>query len=199
MNTKNAFVVLFSLLTVMWGSEIIDVPLHHSLDAYGIRPLSEQGLLGILFAPFLHGGFGHLIGNTIPFVVLGALIVLFRPAALVSVTLIVALLGGLGVWLLAPTGTVHIGASGIVFGYAGFLLANAWISRNIKSILLALPVLLFFTASLLSGLLPQAQISWQGHASGLLAGIFSAYVLKRNHNAQEKSVGKDPLAELYAS
>src|SRR3954469_16575964 len=88
------------------------------LDQYGIRPHdAPDGLLGIISAPFLHAGFGHLIGNTIPFLVLGAVIALSGLARVAATTAIVALVGGLGVWLIAPTGTDHIGASGIVFPF----------------------------------------------------------------------------------
>src|SRR4051794_33090390 len=116
---QQALVVVAGVVAGMWGVEGIDQGFSGAdLDQYGIRPHdAPDGLLGIASAPFLHAGFGHLIGNTIPFLVLGAMIALSGLARVVSATLIVALVGGLGVWLFAPSGTDHIGASGIVFGY----------------------------------------------------------------------------------
>src|SRR3954452_1665083 len=116
--------LVVGLAAVMWVLEVIDQVTSANLDKYGIKPHEADGLVGIVSAPFLHAGFGHLIGNTIPFLLLGAMIALSGLARVVSATLIIALVGGLGVWLFAPSGTDHIGASGIVFGYASYLIAR---------------------------------------------------------------------------
>src|SRR3954471_6874137 len=128
-----ALVVVAGLVAVMWAVEVIDQVFSGAdLEQYGIRPHNApDGLLGIVSAPFLHAGFGHLIGNTVPFLVLGGMIALSGLARVVSATVIVALVGGLGVWLFAPTGTDHIGASGVVFGYASYLIARGVFSRNL--------------------------------------------------------------------
>src|SRR3954467_9698444 len=106
------FVAAFA--AVMWAVEIVDV-FAGDLDSAGIRPRDVDGLTGIALAPVLHGGFGHLIGNTVPFLLLGVPTALSGLARIAAVTAIVAVVGGLGTWLTAPAGTVHIGASGLVF------------------------------------------------------------------------------------
>jgi hypothetical protein len=108
----------------MWAVETVDV-FAGDLDAHGIRPRDPAGLEGIATAPFLHAGFGHLLGNTLPFVVMGAVIALAGLARVAAVTAIVALVSGLGTWVVAASNTVHVGASGIVFGYAAYLLRAA--------------------------------------------------------------------------
>src|SRR3982751_2463380 len=104
----------------MWIVQIYDAIDHYSLTKYGIEPREVDGLDGVAFSPFLHGSWGHLIGNTVPFLVLGGMIALSGLRRLAVVTLIVMAVGGLGVWLFAPENTLHIGASGVVFGYAGY-------------------------------------------------------------------------------
>src|SRR5215218_9630606 len=111
------FVVIAAMVFLMWLVETIDV-VAGDVDDAGIHPRDAEGLFGIVASPFLHAGFGHLIGNTIPFLVLGAAIAVGGLARTLAVTGIVLLVGGLGTWLTAPPGTVVIGASGLVFGYA---------------------------------------------------------------------------------
>jgi membrane associated rhomboid family serine protease len=122
-------ILVAAMAAVMWAVEIVDV-VAGDLDSAGIRPRDPEGLIGIPLAPVLHGGFGHLIGNTIPFLVLGGLIALSGLARIAAVTVIVALVGGLGTWLVAPANTVHIGASGLVFGFAAYLIARGVLSRR---------------------------------------------------------------------
>src|SRR4051794_20171408 len=130
---QQALVVVAALVAVMWVVEVIDQVFSGAdLDQYGIRPHdAPDGLLGIASAPFLHAGFGHLIGNTIPFLVLGAMIALSGLARVVSATLIVALVGGLGVWLFAPAGTGHIRGRGIVFCPAASPITRGIVSRKL--------------------------------------------------------------------
>lgn len=108
---------VLALLAVMWGEEAVDTALNGRLDRFGIRPRALDGLDGILFAPFLHGGFGHLIANTFPFLLMGGAICLGSVRRFVQVTVIVGLIGGVGTWLTGPEHSVHTGASGLVFGY----------------------------------------------------------------------------------
>jgi membrane associated rhomboid family serine protease len=176
---QQALVVVAALVAVMWVLEVIDQVFSGAdLDQYGIRPHdAPDGLLGIASAPFLHAGFGHLIGNTIPFLVLGAMIALSGLARVVSATLIVALVGGLGVWLFAPSGTDHIGASGIVFGYASYLIARGIFSRNMLHLGVGIFVIAIYGSTLLFGLAPRDGISWQGHLFGAVGGVVAAWVL----------------------
>lgn len=160
---------------VLWVAEIIDTVLGNRLDAEGIRPGDVDGLSGVLFAPLLHGGFGHLIANTVPLLVLGFLVLLSGVRRWVGVTAVVWLVGGVGTWLIGGAGTVHIGASGIVFGWLAYLILRGFFSRSARQILLGVVVLLLY-GGLLWGVLPgRPGISWQGHLFGAVGGVLAAW------------------------
>ena len=173
------FLVVAALAVVMWLVEIADQVAGGRLDRHGIEPRELDGLDGIVFAPFLHGGFDHLIGNTIPFLLLGFAIALGGAMRVALVTVIVAFVGGLGTWLIAPANTVHIGASGIVFGYAAYLVARGAYTRSVMQIGLGLVVLAVWGTTLLRGLVPEDGISWQGHLFGAVGGVVAARLLHR--------------------
>ena len=175
---RGGLLVIGAMVVLMWVSEVVDLAVGR-LDALGIEPRSVDGLTGVPLAPFLHAGFGHLVSNTVPFLVLGALIALSGLRRVVAVTVVVALVGGLGTWLLAPAGTVHIGASGVVFGYAGYLVARGVFDRRLRYLAVGIVVALVYGSSLLLGLLPRAGISWQGHLFGAIGGIVAARLLAR--------------------
>ena len=170
--------ILIGFVALMWVLEIADqFLLGRSLDLYGIMPRNLLGLRGILFSPFLHGGFGHLSANTIPFMVLGWLIMVRQTRDFWCVTAIVMLISGLGVWLLAASNTVHIGASGLIFGYFGFLLLRSYFERSPASIALSLLVI-FLYGGLIWGVLPlQSGVSWEGHLFGFMGGAVAARLL----------------------
>lgn len=169
--------LLVALVGLMWLSEVIDTATHGSLDQYGIISREPRGLIGILTAPFLHLGFGHLISNTLPLVTLGALIAVSGAARLFQVTAIVVVIGGFGTWLVSPPNTITIGASGLVFGYAAYLIMRGLFNRRLGQVLVGVLVVMVWGSALLGGLLPQDGISWQGHLFGGIAGILSAWVL----------------------
>lgn len=174
---KDHLFLLFGLLGVMWVVEILDHLPYIHLDRFGIRPRTLSGLPGILFAPFLHAGFGHLLVNSLPFVILGGAVLLGGVRVFWKVTIFVALAGGFGVWLLASPSSIHIGASGVIFGYLGFLLARGVFERSLFWLLVAVAILIGY-GSLLFGILPlQAGVSWQGHLFGLAAGIGAARLM----------------------
>ena len=161
----------------MWVSEVVDLVSGLRLDRYGIEPRDPEGLIGIVAAPFLHAGLGHVAANTVPFLALGFLIALAGAMRVVLVTVIVALLGGLGTWLLAPAASLHVGASGVVFGYAGYLLSRGFFSRRLRDFALAAVIALLWGGALLGGLLPAAGVSWQGHLFGGIGGVVAGRVL----------------------
>lgn len=169
------FVVLMAV--IMWVAEIVDYVFRADLDGLGIEPRDTGGLDGIVLAPFLHGGFGHLIGNTIPFLMLGATIALSGLTRVIAVTVIVALVSGLGTWLIAPVNTVHIGASGVVFGYATYLVARWLYTRQLMHLLMGIIVAVVWGATLLGGLVPTPGVSWQAHLFGALGGFIAAATL----------------------
>jgi len=171
------------MVLLMWVGETVDLVPGVDLDQYGLRPRDPDGLVGIGTSPFLHGGFGHLIANTAPFLLMGFVIALGGAMRVVLVTAIVALVGGVGTWLLAPGATLHIGASGLVFGYAGYLLSRGFFNRRVLDLAVALVVALIWGGGLLVGLLPQAGVSWQGHLFGAVGGIVAGRVLARRREA----------------
>ena len=169
------------MLAVMWVEEIVDIPLDGRLDRFGIRPRQLDGLDGVLFAPFLHGGFRHLIANTFPFLILGGIIAGASAIRFVHVTLIVGLIGGLGTWLTGPSHSLHIGASGLVFGYLTYLVSRGFFARKISYVLGGI-VVFFIYGGILWGLLPSPGVSWQGHVFGAAGGVAAAWVLHGQHD-----------------
>ena len=136
-------------------------------------PYALVSLRGVLLSPMLHGSFSHLLSNTLPLLVLGGFVALRGTKTLIGVSLFVVVLGGLLVWLVGRP-AVHIGASGLVFGYFGYLLAQGWYERSFVSIVVAVAVLLLY-GGIIFGALPQAGfISWEGHLFGLIAGVLAA-------------------------
>lgn len=173
----DGFRVVLALAALMWVTEVVDVAAGHRLDRYGIEPRDADGLVGVVTAPFLHAGFAHLIANTVPFLAMGFAIALRGALRVLAVTAIVALVSGMGTWLLAPAGTIHIGASGVVFGYATYLLAQGFFERHLLGIAIGLAVGIVWGSALLGGLLPRQGISWQGHLFGAVGGVIAARVL----------------------
>jgi len=174
-------ITLVTIVGIMWGLEIIDAVLFgNHLNQWGIHPRQLNGLVGIPLAPFLHGDFRHLIANTVPFVTLGWLVMLRRTEDFWWVTIISVVVGGLGVWLFGGWGTVHIGASGVVFGYLGFLLLRGYFERSAGSILFSLMIFVLY-GGLVWGILPWQQrgISWEAHLFGFLGGVVAARLLAR--------------------
>ncbi|MEQ8536852.1 MAG: rhomboid family intramembrane serine protease [Coleofasciculus sp. D1-CHI-01] len=176
---KTQATILGGLVAAMWGLELIDLVIFQgALDSYGILPRTIIGLRGILFAPFLHGGLPHLIANTVPFLTLGWFVMLQETSDFFIVTAITMVVSGLGVWLIGSPG-VHIGASGLVFGYLGFLLLRGYFQRNIPSILLSLLVG-FLYGGAIWGILPTVPgVSWEGHLFGFIGGIIAARLLSQ--------------------
>jgi membrane associated rhomboid family serine protease len=178
LDRTRGLVLLVAMVVLMWVVEVVDL-VAGDLDSAGIRPRDPDGLIGVALSPFLHGGFGHLIGNTIPFVVLGAAIALGGLARIAAVTAVTAVVGGLGTWLTAPAGTVHIGASGLVFGFAAYLVARGAFSRRPLHLAAGLLVLAVYGSTLLFGLVPTPGVSWQGHLFGAIGGAVAAQLLHR--------------------
>jgi membrane associated rhomboid family serine protease len=169
--------VLLWFLAILWVLELLDVSvLGRSLDRFGIRPRTIDGLWGILFAPFLHGGLPHLMANTIPLIFLGWLVMLRGLGQFFAVSALVMLVGGLGVWLFGQPGSIHIGASGLIFGYLGYLLLRGYFERSFTAILIAVVVGLLYGGALWGVLPSRPGISWEGHLFGFLGGALAARV-----------------------
>ncbi len=171
------FLVSLGFVAVLWVSEIVDALTRGSLDRYGIEPRSEDGLLGIALAPLLHGGFTHLEANSVPLLVLGALVAAVSVARYVAVMLWSWVVSGFGVWLVAPSNSITVGASGLVFGLLTYLLVAGFLERSAVRILIGIGVFLFY-GSILLGVLPGTPgVSWQGHFFGAVGGVVAAYHL----------------------
>jgi membrane associated rhomboid family serine protease len=161
-------------LAVFWTAFVVNSLLGGSLLTLGVIPRTTIGLRGILFAPFLHASLNHLVANSIPFVALGWMVMLRDERHFVPVTLAAMVGSGLVAWLLGAPGTVHIGASGVIFGYLGFLMLSGWYARSIVSILLSLIVTAVW-GSLVLGVLPGVPgVSWQAHIGGFVGGVLAA-------------------------
>lgn len=184
---KSQITILVALVGIMWGVEILDAYVfRNGLNLFGILPREVIGLRGIVFAPFLHANFPHLIANTVPFIVLGWLIMAQSVTDFAIVSVICMLVGGLGTWLFGNRG-LHIGASGVIFGYLGFLLTRFYFDRTLVSGLVALFVGTTY-GSVVLGIFPSLPgISWEGHLFGFLGGIFAArFVVNSSKNRSVK-------------
>ncbi|MBT8211776.1 MAG: rhomboid family intramembrane serine protease, partial [Acidimicrobiia bacterium] len=153
---ERALVILGVLIAALWVIEIVDsIAFEDGLERHGIRPRAWSGLDGVVWAPFLHGTFGHLISNTVPLLILGGLVMTSGAVRWLQVTAIVALVGGLLTWLFGFSGdSVHIGASGVIFGYIGYLLASAFFERSFRAVVLAVIVGVIYGGGLIVGFLP---------------------------------------------
>jgi membrane associated rhomboid family serine protease len=177
---RTGFQLVLAMVALMWAVEVVDVLADNRLDQYGIEPRESDGLAGVVLAPFLHAGFDHLVSNTVPLAVLGLAIALSGAARLLLVTAIVIVVGGLGTWLVAPEDTLHIGASGVVFGYATYLISRGVFDRSVLELAMGAVVGVLWGGVLLGGLVPREGISWQGHLFGAIGGIVAARLLARS-------------------
>ncbi|BAU63353.1 putative peptidase [Stanieria sp. NIES-3757] len=185
-STVREFKTLLVWAAIFWLIEILDFFVFRGkLDKFGIQPHNIIGLRGILFAPFLHGGFSHLIANTIPFLTLGWLTMLQETSDFYIVSIATMLIGGLGVWLFGAPGSIHIGASLLIYGYLGFLLLRGYFQKNLPSIVLSI-IVFFLYGGLLWGVLPSRMgISWQGHLFGFVGGAIAAWLIAKEKKYYE--------------
>ncbi len=175
---KDNISTLIVFVGVIWGAHLVNILTGHALSSFGIIPRSVTGLRGIIFCPFIHISFIHLTLNTAPLIILGGLVMLRGRKKFIETSILIVILGGFLVWLFARPGS-HIGASGLIYGYFGFLAAAAWYERNLKSILIAIFVV-FLYGGLIWGVLPRlCRVSWEGHLFGLVAGVVVASMLKK--------------------
>ncbi|GAB2477476.1 rhomboid family intramembrane serine protease [Jatrophihabitans fulvus] len=170
-----AFVLMVLFAGVLWAIQAVNAV--HPLIEYGLRPRDAVGLRGVVTEPFLHGSWDHLASNTLPLVLIGWVVLLAGVREWLVVSGVVVVVGGLLTWLIAPGNQVIVGASGLVFGWLGYLIARAVFSRAFRWIVSAGIVMLVF-GTLLFGLLPtQPGVSWQAHVCGFAAGILVAALL----------------------
>jgi membrane associated rhomboid family serine protease len=186
---REGIALLLGIVLFMWVVEVINTLDSNRLDSDGIQARSLGHLWGIFTAPFIHGSFQHLIDNTIPLVFMGFFIALLGAARLARVTLIIIVIGGLGTWLISPSGTYTFGASGVVFGYATFLLTRGFFNRSALELLVGLIVGVIWGGALVASLVPHAGVSWQGHLCGGIAGVIAALLLRRDRRPSSRTPG----------
>lgn len=173
-----ALLLMLVLTGGLYVIEAVDQFTPAELDGNGILPRELSGLDGVLWAPLLHAGWGHLLANTVPFIVLGFLAMAGGIGQFIAVTATIWVIGGFGVWLTGTPG-VHLGASLLIFGWMVFLLARGFFARSFRQVMLAF-VLFFFWGGMLLGVLPgQPGISWQAHLFGALGGLLAAWIVAR--------------------
>ena len=171
------FALLLAVVALMWLVEVINTLDSNRLDGDGLYPHNVDRLWGILTFPFIHASFAHLFDNTIPFVFLGAIIAVRGARRLAFITGFVIVVGGLGTWLISPPGRPTVGASGVVFGYAAYLLARGFFDRKLWELAVGAIVAVIWGAALISSLVPHTGISWQAHLCGGIAGVLVAWLL----------------------
>lgn len=167
--------LLLSLIGSLWLVEAINAFIFgQRLNVLGIEPRHLFAIWHIPIAPLLHGNFAHLMANTGPLLLLGWLVLLRGRDYFWTVTWICALASGIGIWLFGAYNSVHIGASGVIFGYFGFLVARAYYERSAGAILVALAVMFLYGGMILGVLPGQPHVSWQGHFFGFVGGLWAA-------------------------
>jgi len=183
---KSHGVILGAFTAFLWGVHLVNAVIFQGhLSALGVAPRTLHGLVGILFAPFLHGSFSHIASNTLPLLVLGWFVMLRRKRDLLYVSALSALVGGLGTWLIGPSASVHVGASVLIFGYLGYLLARGLFERKFWPIMGSLAVFFLYGGALFGVLPGEVGISWQSHLFGLLGGVGAARLLARPRGKDE--------------
>ena len=174
---SGALIIMSAFVAVVWVVQFVNAADNYDLDRFGLRPRQLDGLWGVVTMPFLHVSYDHLLSNTIPLLAIGWIVLLSGLRLWLIVTGLVMAAGGLLTWLVAPH-SLLVGASGLVFGWLGYLLARAYFSRKLKWIVVAVLVLAFF-GSLLFGMFPtlHSHVSWQAHLCGFAAGVGAGALL----------------------
>ncbi|MCF6767436.1 rhomboid family intramembrane serine protease [Thiotrichales bacterium 19S11-10] len=168
---------VFQLCLIFYIVHIINIQLKHRLNYLGIIPRNPRGLFGIIFSPFLHGDFSHLFANSLMFIVLGGFMMFYGKAIFLFASLMIILLSGLLTWLFGRR-AIHIGASALIMGYWSFLLTNAFIYPNLRTVAIAI-VCALQLGYLVFSMLPskEKKVSWEGHLFGFISGIVTSFLL----------------------
>jgi membrane associated rhomboid family serine protease len=180
--TKRPFLIPVYFAAILWIVEAVNYISGHKLSMLGIYPRTLKGLVGIPLSPFLHSGIIHLILNTVPLIILGCLVILHGRRIFLEITFFIIVAGGAAVWIIGRS-SYHVGASGLIFGYFGYLVSRGIFNKKISSLVISFITVLIY-GSLFWGLLPTlSRISWEGHLSGFAAGILAAWSEKgKSHN-----------------
>lgn len=174
-----------TLIALLWLVHGLQFLFGIDFGYYGVYPRTMSGLRGILFAPLIHGDWGHLLSNTAPLFATSALIVFFYRKVAIPAFVLIYFLTGLSVWGFGRP-VFHIGASGVVYGLVAFVFFSGIFRRNLKSIVLALIVLMYY-GSMFLGVLPGREgISWESHLLGGIMGILIAFLYRNQLEDDER-------------
>lgn len=168
---------VIAFIGALWIIEIVNLLTGHRLnDAFGLVPRRAEGLIGVPAMPLLHGSLTHVAANTLPVLLLGGLLALTARRRVWLINTVIVALGGLAVWLLGRP-AIHIGASGLIFGWFGFLVARGFYDRSFVTAIIGLGVGVVY-GGLALGILPrQPGVSWEAHLFGLSAGVAAAALI----------------------
>lgn len=181
-----------ALLAIMWAVFLLDAILPGSFNRVGgIESWAFRGLDGVLLSPLLHGDLAHLVANTVPFAILAGLAALDGVGRFWAVTAIIAGVAGVGTWVVNAPGTLTVGASGLVFGYFGYLLLRAFVApslgRGMLYAIIAIAVGVAYGGTMFSGILQAGDgVSWQAHLFGALGGAGAAFALRPRRPARPR-------------
>lgn len=181
------------VVVLMWLVKIVEVIQNYKYTRWGIFPRDLDGLPGIIAAPFIHSDWEHLMSNSIPMLALMSMVMVFYRRVAIPSVIIITIFTGFTVWLFARD-AYHVGASGVVYGLVAFLAWTGIFRRNLKSIILALVMLVAF-GSYFHGIVPNKEgVSWESHLFGGLVGIFTAFLFK-NVKEDDEADKVDPWAD----
>ena len=171
----------FLFVALLWAVKVVEIIFHYNFSAYGIIPRTSQGLLGIITGPLIHVNFVHLFSNSIPILILGILVFNFYRSIAFEIFTWIYLISGLCVWIIGEN-AIHLGASGLIYGFASFIFFSGLFRREFKAILLAIAIV-FIYGGIIWGIFPgKPNISWQGHLFGALAGGLCAYFYRNEES-----------------
>lgn len=185
---SGAAIAMGGLTALLWLTEILDVVFMGWFDSFGIRAWDLSSLPAILWAPLLHFGFSHLISNTLPFFVLGWLVLVGRNGMRrwLGASAIITVVSGLAAWFLSAPGTITAGASGLIFGWVTYLVLRGVLARDIRALVISVVVLIGY-GGVLWGVLPtQTGISWQAHLGGAVGGLLAAWIMRPERPARDR-------------
>lgn len=169
---------IVGLLGVIWTVQVVNLITGYTLNSwFGLQPRTFWGLDGILFMPVLHGSLTHAVANTVPLAILGGILEVTAHRLVLAASAIIIVLGGFGVWVFGK-GAIHVGASGLIFGWFGFLVARGFVEKRVVPLMAAVGVTLVY-GTMVWGVLPgQAGVSWESHLLGAGAGVLAAFLLR---------------------
>ena len=171
-------VLVFGLVAVLWVMFILQEYFGYDFSAYGNQPQTKSGLKGILFSPFIHGSWEHLLSNTLPMMILLTVLLNAYPRVALVVLLFIHITSGMLVWNFAPPTGIHIGISGIIYGVATFLLAAGIFRQDRTSLLIATFIAILY-GGMATGFVPTRGVSWQSHLFGAVCGLLAAYIVRK--------------------